>query len=239
MGEQNVNASRFIMAYNRLDQGLREIYSIKRTLTFSDMIRKVANVNTVVSKFEEDLIDYARLRNAIVHKSGDELIAEPNLEVVEKLEKIARIINTPPRVIECLRPRKVYTVTGDTTLKEVVLQMAKSGYSVVPVYISGTLVGVINRKMIVDGIGKFVEQCRDIDDSINEPVSKCLDIFNETSHYEVASTNLTIENMMYMFQQNRKLSSVVLTENGNYTEPAKAVIVSADIIDLNTILDNY
>lgn len=239
MVEKNVNAKRFIAAYNRLDQGLREIYSIKRTLTFSDMIRKVANVNTVVSKFEEDLIDYARLRNAIVHKSGDELIAEPNIEVVEKLEKIARIINTPPRVIECLRPRKVYTVTGDTTLKEVVLQMAKSGYSVVPVYISGTLVGVINRKMIVDGIGKFVEQCRDIDDSINEPVSKCLDIFNETSHYEVASTNLTIENMMYMFQQNRKLSSVVLTDNGNYTEPAKAVIVSADIIDLNTILDNY
>lgn len=239
MVEKNVNAKRFIAAYNRLDQGLREIYSIKRTLTFSDMIRKVANVNTVVSKFEEDLIDYARLRNAIVHKSGDELIAEPNIEVVEKLEKIARIINTPPRVIECLRPRKVYTVTGETTLKEVVLQMAKSGYSVVPVYISGTLVGVINRKMIVDGIGKFVEQCRDIDDSINEPVSKCLDIFNETSHYEVASTNLTIENLMYMFQQNRKLSSVVLTDNGNYTEPAKAVIVSADIIDLNTILDNY
>ena len=239
MVEKNVNAKRFIAAYNRLDQGLREIYSIKRTLTFSDMIRKVANVNTVVSKFEEDLIDYARLRNAIVHKSGDELIAEPNIEVVEKLEKIARIINTPPRVIECLRPRKVYTVTGDTSLKEVVLQMAKAGYSVVPVYISGTLVGVINRKMIVDGIGKFIEQCRDIDDSINEPVSKCLDIFNETSHYEVASSNLTIENMMYMFQQNRKLSSVVLTENGNYTEPAKAVIVSADIIDLNTILDNY
>ena len=85
MVEKNVNAKRFIAAYNRLDQGLREIYSIKRTLTFSDMIRKVANVNTVVSKFEEDLIDYARLRNAIVHKSGDELIAEPNIEVEDLL----------------------------------------------------------------------------------------------------------------------------------------------------------
>ena len=239
MEEKNVNAKRFIAAYNRLDQGLRDIYSIKRTLTFSDMVRKVANVNTVVARFEEDLIDYGRLRNAIVHKSGDELIAEPNIEVVEKLEKIARIINTPPRVIECLRPRKVYSVDGETTLKEVVLQMERSGYSVVPVYISGTLVGVINRKMIVDGIGRFVEQQKDIDDSINEPVSKCLDIFNETNHYEVAPASLTIENLMYMFQQNRKLSSVILTENGNYTEPAKVVIVSADLIDLNTILDNY
>ena len=57
MDNKNKNATRFIAAYNRLDQGLRDIYSIKRTLTFSDMIRKVASVNTVVSKFEEDLID--------------------------------------------------------------------------------------------------------------------------------------------------------------------------------------
>lgn len=239
MENKNINATRFISAYNRLDQGLRDIYSIKRTLTFSDMIRKVATVNTVVRKYEEDLIDYGRLRNAIVHKSSDEIIAEPNIDVVEKLEKIARIINTPPRVIECLRPREVFSVDGDTTLKFVIAEMSKSGYSVVPVYISDTLVGVINRKMIVDGIGKFIAQGRDIDDAINEPVSKCLDIFNETSHYEVAPSSLTVENLMYMFQQNRKLSSVILTENGNYTEKAKVVIVSADVIDLNTILDNY
>lgn len=239
MGEQNVNAQRFIMAYNRLDQGLREIYSIKRTLTFSDMIRKVANVNTVVSKFEEDLIDYGRLRNAIVHRSDDEIIAEPNLEVVEKLEKIARIINTPPRVVDCLRQRSVFSASGETPLKKVISEMKQSGYSVVPVYISGTIVGVINRKMIVDGLGQFITQGRDIDDAINEPVSQCLDIFNETNHYEVAPKSITVENLLYMFQQNRKLSSVILTENGNYTEPAEVIIVSADLIDLNSVLDNY
>ncbi|MBR7172325.1 MAG: hypothetical protein IKD36_00850 [Clostridia bacterium] len=237
--EQNQLANRFISAYNRLDQGLRDIYSIKRTLNFSDMIRKVATVNTVVKRFEEDLIDYGRLRNAIVHRSTDEIIAEPNVDVVEKLEKIARIINTPPRVVECLRPRQVFSVSGDTVLRDVVGEMWKKGYSVVPVYISGTLVGVINRKMIVDGIGRFIANGKDIDDAMQEPVSKCLDIFNETSHYEVAPSSLTVENLMYMFQQNRKLSSVVLTENGNYTEPAKVIIVSADIIDLNSILDNY
>ena len=74
--EENKNAKRFINAYNRLDQGLRDIYSIKRSLNYSDMIRKVASVNTVVQKFEEDLIDYGRLRNAIVHGSCEEIIAE-------------------------------------------------------------------------------------------------------------------------------------------------------------------
>lgn len=237
--EENVNAKRFITAYNRLDQGLRDIYSIKRSLTFSDMIRKVATVNTVVSKFEEDLIDYGRLRNAIVHRSSDEIIAEPNTAVVEKLEKIARLINTPPKVIESLRLRKVYSVSGDATLKDVVLEMGKSGYSVVPVYISDTLVGVINRKMIVDSVAKIIESGKDLDEAINEPVSKQIDIFNETNHYEVAPVALTVENLLYMFAQNRKLSSVILTENGNYNEPPKAVVVSADIIDLNKILENY
>ena len=237
--EENINAKRFITAYNRLDQGLRDIYSIKRSLTFSDMIRKVATVNTVVSKFQEDLVDYGRLRNAIVHRSDDEIIAEPNTAVVEKLEQIARLINTPPKVIECLRLRPVYSVSGDETLKNVILEMGKNGYSVVPVYISDTLVGVINRKMIVDSVSKMLDTNKDLDEAINQPVSKCIDVFNETNHYEVAPANLTVENLLYMFAQNRKLSSVILTENGNYSEPPKAVVVSADIIDLNKILDNY
>lgn len=237
--EENVNAKRFIKAYNRLDQGIRDIYSIKRSLTYSDMIRRVATVNTVVSKFEEDLIDYGRLRNAIVHKSDDEIIAEPNTAVVEKLEKIARLINTPPKVMECLKPRSVYSVDGDTSLKDVILEIGKNGYSIIPVYISKTLVGVINRKMIVDTFAKIVMQKKDLDEAIAEPVSKCIDIFNETNHYEVAPANITVENIIYMFSQNRKLSSVILTENGNYNEPPKAVVVNADIIDLNKILDNY
>ena len=121
----------------------------------------------------------------------------------------------------------------------VIREMKSDGYSIVPVYISQTLVGVINRKMVVEGIGRFIEENKDIDDAIKEPVAQCLNIFDETNHYEVAPATITVENLLYMFQQNRKLSSVILTENGNFDEPAKAVLVSADLIDLNTILDNY
>ena len=115
--EENVNAKRFIKAYNRLDQGIRDIYSIKRSLTYSDMIRRVATVNTVVSKFEEDLIDYGRLRNAIVHKSDDEIIAEPNTAVVEKLEKIARLINTPPKLWSALNQEVYILLMATQVLK--------------------------------------------------------------------------------------------------------------------------
>ncbi|MBQ8424845.1 MAG: hypothetical protein IJX17_02345 [Clostridia bacterium] len=237
--EENKNAKRFINAYNRLDQGLRDIYSIKRTLNYSDMIKKVATVNTVVKKFEDELINYGRLRNAIVHDNSDTIIAEPNISVVEKLEKIARLINTPPKVVDCLKKRKVFVAQGDATLKDVIYEMGKKGYSIIPIYICGTLIGVLNRKMIVDSIANFIKQGKDINQAMEQPVSECTNIFGETSHYEIVPANITIENLLYIFEQNRKLSNVILTKNGNYNEMPEAVVVSADIIDLNKILDNY
>lgn len=239
MREENSGAKRFISAYNRIDQALRTIYSVKRSMTFTDMIRKVAGVNTIVSKFEEDLIDFSRLRNAIVHRSGEEIIAEPNTSVVEQIEKISRLISTPPKVIDCIKKRSVFSVDSSVSLREIITSMGRLGYSVVPVYTSGTLMGVINRKMIIDGISEIIKSGNDLEEAFDQPIENVLDVFSQTNHYEIVSKNITVENLMYIFTQNRKLTSVILTENGNYNEKPIAVVVSSDIIDLNKILDNY
>ena len=233
------NGERFIVAYNRLDQGLRNIYNIKASLGFGEVIRKISPINSIIKKYEDDLIEIGRLRNAIVHASGDTLIAEPNTEVVERLEQIARIVTTPPRVLDTLAKRKVYSVEGSTPLGEVCLKMFESGYSIVPVYIKNTLVGVINRKMIVDSIGAGIKAGVVLDNLLKQPVASALDVLNVSNHYEVAPSSVTIDSMIFMFQQNRKLSTVVITKNGNYDEEPLAVVVTSDMIDLQTVLDNY
>lgn len=233
------NGSRFIAAYNRLDQGLRNIYNIKASLGFGEIVRKIAPINSIIKKYEDDLIEIGRLRNAIVHASGDSLIAEPNIEVVEKLEQIARIITTPPRVIDALAKRGVYSIDGATPVKNVCLEMFNSGYSIVPVYLKNTLVGVINRKMIVDAIGAGIKAGVSIDNLLKEPVVDALDVLNIGNHYEVAPSSITLDSMIFMFQQNRKLSTVVITKNGNYNEPPLGIVVTSDLIDLQAILDNY
>lgn len=233
------NGERFISAYNRLDQGLRSIYNIKASLGFGEVIRKVAPINSIVKKYEDDLIEFGRLRNAIVHSSGEVLIAEPNLEVVEKLEQIARIATTPPRVVDTLAKRKVYSVLGDTPVGEVCLKMFESGYSIVPVYIKNTLVGVITRKMIVDSIGASIKAGVAVEKLLSQPVASALDVLNVSNHYEVAPSSITIDSMIFMFQQNRRLSAVIITKNGNYDEEPLAVVVTSDLIDLQVVLDNY
>ncbi len=236
----NPNAKRFIEAYNRLDQGARDIYNIKRSMSFSDMIRQTAGVSPVIRKYKEDLIDYARLRNAIVHNNvNEDIIAEPNEEIVEKLESIARLVTTPPRVVDSIAARSVFCVTVDTKLSFVMAELYKSGYSVVPVYDHKTLVGVINRKMIIDAIGKCFLDGKDIDVFMDGTIGENINVRDIANHYEVVPATITIDNMLYLFQQNKKLGVVVITKNGNYDEEPVGVVVANDTIEMQTIIDKY
>ena len=234
------NAERFINCYNVLDKSLRDIYNLKPNLTFSDVIRKAASVNSVIKKYEDDIIDYGRLRNAIVHRSiSGEVIAEPHDDVVLKIEAITRLITTPPRAMDSVVNRKVLCVTADTPLKLVMCEMFKSGYSNVPVYSGNTLLGVITRKMIIEAVGEQCLNNESIDNFLKKKVVDALDLEGISNHYEVAPSSITVDNLLYMFQQNRKLSTVIITKSGNYNEQPLGIVVTADTIDMQTILDNY
>lgn len=236
---QKSNGERFLAAYNKLVLALRYNYNLKPAVGYSEIIRKVAPMNSLIKKYEDRLIECGRLRNAIVHGAGDTLIAEPNLEIVEELEQITRLVTTPPRVLDVLAKRKVFSCDGSASLGSVCRNMYENGYSIVPVYLKNTLVGVINRKMIVDAIGGAVSTGLNVEALLAEPVAQSLDVLNVSSHYEVAPSSITVDSILFMFQQNRRLGTVVITKEGNYNEPPLAVVVTSDTIDLQAVLDNY
>ena len=124
MAEQNKetkksNAERFISAYNNIDYTLKARYNFSRSMGFSDLIRKVVSLNYVIRKNEDDLIDYGRLRNAIVHNNDEYVIAEPHDSVVENIERIEKLITRPPRALDYAR-RDVLTVEANKTMYDVI-----------------------------------------------------------------------------------------------------------------------
>jgi len=237
--EQRTNSERFIAAYNRLDKTIRDIYNFKPALTFSDLIRKSSEVNYVIKKHEDDLIDYGRLRNSIVHRSGEQTIAEPHDDVVEKMEQIVRLVTTPPLAMQTIVNRSVFIADGEVPFYKVLVEMHKNGFSNVPIYLGETLVGVLNRKMIVDALGEAIFNQKDVDDFMQNRIVDCLSVLDTNNHYEVVSSTVTIDNILYMFQQNRHLSTIIITPNGKYNEKPVGIVVTADIIDIQAILDNY
>lgn len=241
MTEFTDNASRFISAYNQIDQGLRAQLGLSKAISYTESIRKAAKTNAFVKKYEDQLIDYGRLRNAIVHSFNEEMvIAEPHTSVVEEYEKLAEIICTPPLAVNTVCNKNIKTVTHDTMLCEVIENIYRSGNSNWPVYKDGMLIGVANSRKLVKEIGKKLYEKHDIDEYLkNTKVEDAINNFGEDTYYTIANKNITLDKILNLFTENRKLSLIVITETGSLLEQPIGVVAIADIMDVNKILDNY
>ncbi len=236
------NALRFINAYNQIDQTLRAVYNFKRNITFSDMIRRAVSLNSIVRRYEDKLIDYARLRNAIIHNSNEErIIAEPHDDVVEEMEKIADILSRPPLVINSsVANKNVLVLDGELTLKKALETIYKTGFKTIPVCEHEAISGVITSGRIVNVLGSVIENGENIDNFINKTaVSKVISDQDIDKVFTIRSRNLTVQEALDIFYNNRKMLAIIITKNGNSLERPIGIITPADVIDLNKIVDDY
>ena len=232
-------ATRFVNAYNLLDHGLRTQYNFKNNISFSDLIRRCASLNQVIRLYEDDLIDLARLRNAIIHSRSEQVIAEPHEDVVLLMEKVAKIISTPPLAVDAIKSRKVDTIKHDCVLRDYIVMSSSVGHSNIPVYKRDMLVGVMQRHKFLEYMGHILADGRSIDDYLSKTtIEEYLREHSSTEHFTIVSARVTIEEVIEMFS-NRKLTSVLITENGTSGGKLMGIITTADIIGLMQILEGY
>lgn len=241
MENNQTNAQRFINAYNQIDYSLRVQYNFKRSMNFSDLIRRSVLVNHIIRKYEDDLIDYGRLRNAIIHRSNDNLIiAEPHDSVVVNIERIARLITTPPNALQTICKEDVFTVEYNVKAKKVIALMAEKSYSNIPVYKDGALLGIANGQKILEWLGTQINKKVNIEKMLNET-----DIIEVVTHnamfkqYEILPASSTVEEVLDLFNKNRKLLTVLITKTGSMQELPLGIITTTNIVEMNNILDNY
>lgn len=235
-------STRFINAYNTIDSALKEQNDYKRSLSYTEVIRKAAKNNAIVRKYEEDLITFGRLRNAIVHSANENfVIAEPHLDVVEEYEKIAKLVSKPPLAFNTeVCKKQVTTVSGDMKVKDVFEFLYKTGYSNVPVYNEEMLVGVANGKKLANIIGKKIYEKVDLDDFFNnKTIGEVLKEATADNYYTIANEKVTLDVILNLFSENRKLLVVLITKGGSLLQPPIGIITQADILDINKVLDDY
>lgn len=239
--KEESNATRFITAYNTIDNALRSIYSFKRSMSYADMIRRAASLNYVVRKYEDKLVDYGRLRNAIVHSSlEEEIIAEPHKNVLEEFEKIATLLSTPPKALPAIASRDVKTMKANAILSDVFKMFYEKGYKNIPIYNDETLIGVANAGKLAEIIGRAILAGENLQEFVEETcIGDVLIDADDDNYYVIVSSKVTIEQVMELFNSNRKLRVVLITQNGLLTEKAIGIITVGDVVDMNRILDLY
>ena len=231
------NAIDFISAYNTIDSRLRAIYRGKGNLQFSDLVRRCAEFNNTVRKYEDDLLLCAKLRNVIVHDSKKDLIiAEPCDEVTSQLCHVADLLSMPPR-LSVLKEKNVTGIDADATLGDALVRVAQTNYSNLPVYQKDRMIGILNNRRIVRVIGQALERGEDVDEYLMTPCAQVLQEEDMNRFYRVLGRKDTVQEAIDAFEDNRKLLAVVVTESGYVGDKIVNLLTSADIPMLIRILE--
>lgn len=235
------NAQRFLQAYNNIDYAIRTRYNLNRSMGFSELIRRSVALNYIVRKYEDDLIDCGRLRNAIVHGNEDYIMAEPHYEVVEQIEKIERLLTAPPKALETVCRRDVLTISGDKSIREAIILIASSNYSNIPVFNDkNEIIGVANGQKILDALGKYLITGGKADVFLdNVKIEDMLSKIENSNYYIFANKDLTVEEALEFFHNNSKLLAILVTKSGGAKDKPLGIITGTDVIKMNTVLENY
>lgn len=238
MAEQK-NSERFLQAYSDIEHEMARMLKLKDHRRFFELIDKSAKINPVVERYRFDLKEYGELRNAIVHdRAGGAVIAEPNDHAVEHIEHIARLLLKPPRVAP-LFLKDVLTLSVDDTISRAIRELSRMSYSQLPVKHKDETVCLLTSNMIIRWMGKILAKGElDIEHTSLKDV---IEIAGYEENYEVVSVNkslLDIPDLFYHWQQQgKKLEAVLITQNGEITEPLAGIITNRDLPQVHKALE--
>ncbi len=232
-----MNASKYIEAYNTIDRTLRSQYGFKDNVSFSELLRQTSSKNQLIKKYEDELYDFGRLRNAIVHKSTDKIIAEPNDETVGLICHIADLLISPPTVLDVVKSKSVIAFDDDQNMYDLIDAIYKHNYSNIPIYKDKQIIGIVNSKQILNMFVRLLQSA----DCVSAEALKKIKL-RDVAHidprdYIFMSTGASIIDVLTAYNQNPRLKAILLTRYGDNTVPVVAVITSSDWLRFSNILD--
>lgn len=238
----NENAVRFLRSYNSIEARLKTIYSVRPTQNFTDLVKRCSDMNITVRRYCSELIDYGKLRNAIVHHTagaGETVIAVPCDEVVDNIEYIERQICRPPKITDAFKIKKIVTVFADDPLLQAVREFSVNRQKTVIVYDHGNMIGLINSYALYRLIAAAADRGENLTDYLSE--TRCGDALSieEMDNYCLMNKYATVLDVFTEFEKRRALVAVIVTENGVLGEKVISIITPADFPRINKFLENY
>lgn len=230
------NSDRFLAAFNRIEAYLKEEGDVSKYESFSRSLNMAIKNSPMIKNFKEDLEKFSNLRNIIIHEEirPNFVIAEPHIEIVERIEKIAEILERPQRVIPEFE-REVKKVDLYDNI-EVPLGLIRNGFSQFPVYNNGKFIGLLSDKCIAKWLANFINE--DIISMHEVRVDQVLkfDISNG-SNVRFIDKEATIYNALSIFSEYRnkniQVEAILITCNGKTDESLLGIITPRDLVEIS------
>ena len=230
------NSDRFLTAFNRIDYSMRDIVGAREFIPFFRLVDQAKKKSVLVRKYEDDLRSYAELRNAIVHQrtSTEYVIAEPHLEVVERIEHIDEVIARPKLVGQLFRKRVMSFQMSDS-LQYTLKVIRKRKYTQFPVYDGQQFQGMLTTVGITNWLASSIIQT-----NIPKSVPTLRDILQHEKNnrnYKFISRYMTIyeaeEIFKEGFERGCRFEALLITEHGKPHQKLIGIVTPIDIMKVD------
>ncbi|MDN7245025.1 CBS domain-containing protein [Planococcus shenhongbingii] len=229
------NSARFIVAFNKIEKTLKEIIGGASYLTFFKAIDLAKKDNATVRKYEDDLREFADLRNAIVHHrtAAEYVIAEPHLEVVELIEHIELLLSQPVTV-GTMFARTVHTFDATDSLAKVLRIVKVRNFMQLPIYREEEFIGLITAAGIARWLAQTVEE-----KIISREMITMNDILKhekDGKNHRFIASNTSVYEAEEIFKQSvmegGRLEALLITRTGKKEEKLTGIITPIDLIKI-------
>lgn len=224
-----LKSDEFLSHFNRIEKWLQNELDNPKNMGFSEMVRRLTKQkHPLVGAFSEDLLQFAQLRNAIIHEriSEDFVIAEPNEWAVDRIQFIEHKLTQPEMVL----PRFAKRVTGferTLPLADLLQTIAEKRYSQFPLYNKGTFEGLITLR----GIGYWfaVESQKGPIDIGSKKAEDLLLSDGKLVNYAFVASDTFVFQIEEMFHTQTTLEAILITKDGNPNGNLQGIIRPRDI----------
>ncbi|GAA0414159.1 MAG: CBS domain-containing protein [Bacillota bacterium] len=228
------NSERFLTAFNRIEKLLRALLIHKKDVGFSKAVKILRNSNALVRTYSDDLLEFAELRNAIVHNKIDmtHAIAEPHDTIVERIEEIEKELSEPKRVIP-LFSRSVYCYQLTDPLNKLLTIIHEKQLSKFPVYQGEEFKGLLTQKGITNWLAGRKNQDKLNGSCALEEVLP----FENQDNTRFIHQGTTIYEAIEIFKEHtskgERLEALLITKNGKPSSHLLGIITTWDILEIS------
>ena len=237
------NAARFLQSYNRIEAQLKLLHNARSAMNFTDLVKKCSDEDITVRRYAAELIDYGKLRNAIVHRAAgaadETVISVPCDDVVQTIEFIEALICRPPRLIDAIKVKKIASVFADKPILTAVEAFREYRQKTLVVYDHGAMVGVINSYGLYAEIEARVRSGADLTSFFTDTLCREIVHESEMEKYRIMSQDATVFEIFVAFEEKKDLLAVIVTENGVFGEKALSIVTPSDFPRINRFLETY
>ncbi|MGA4720031.1 CBS domain-containing protein [Fictibacillus nanhaiensis] len=233
---ENSLSERFEIAFNQIHKCLIDKVKDTKDDRFKNLVETGMKKHSLIRSFYNELGQFAKLRNAIVHEKVDHdfYIAEPHLEIVERIEKIAGYFMKPETALN-IATKKVHHFKESDRLEDVLSCIRKTSYSRFPIYNEkGEYLWLLTATYLLNWLtDRLADQVIDlnnarISDIADNEQKQLVAFISKTS--SIFKAEEIFENI---HKEGKKLEAIIITLNGSENEKPLGIFTSYDLIEID------